>query len=76
MKKWILFLIRKRLGLKFKEPFRFNNQKSKTDYYFFDDEGLKKVVNYNHVSLSDVSLNWLLNDECEITYLDYYMPED
>lgn len=37
MKRLILFLIRRRLGLKKYEPFQFNNQKSDAVYYFTED---------------------------------------
>ena len=67
MKKLIIFLIRKRLGLKKGERFRFANQVSKNDYYYFSDDAVMK----HNYSLpfdykSSVSLNWLLNDECKI----------
>lgn len=42
MKLLILFLIRRRLGLKKGERFRFDNQKSKFDEYFFTDTELMK----------------------------------
>jgi hypothetical protein len=83
MKRLIIFLIRIRLGLKKGQRFRFDNQKSKFDeYYFTDTELMKfepKFVPYNdakreieqgensHYRPSSVSLNWLLNNECKIT---------
>lgn len=66
MKKLIVFLIRKRLGLKKYEKFTFVNQKSNT-YYFFGVYSLIKVwKNSGKVEQSGVSLNWLLDDDCEI----------
>ena len=66
MKRFILFLVRKRLGLKKYEYFKFDNQKSNTTYYFTDKE-IWKIDNDNFVvELSGVSLNWLLNDDCKI----------
>lgn len=82
MKRLIIFLIRKRLGLKKYERFKFNNQKSRFDEYFFTDAELMKYepkfVSYNDAKWeieqgvysqckpSNCSLNWLLSDECII----------
>lgn len=82
MKRLIIFLIRKRLGLKKYERFKFDNQKSPYDEYFFTDTELMKYepkfVPYNntkweieqgensHCKPSSCSLNWLLSDECII----------
>lgn len=74
MKRLIIFLIRKHLGLKLGEEFQFVNQKSDKDTYYFDQEGLIKIEyvgRYKWESKpSNVSLNWLLNDECEIVVVD------
>lgn len=43
MKKLIIFLIRKHLGLKLGQEFRFVNQKSKNNTYYFDTTRLMKV---------------------------------
>ena len=67
--KLIIFLIRIKLGLKQNELFRFDNQKSKKDEYYFDSKRLMKIeYKKDHVDLheSSVSLNWLLNDSCKI----------
>ena len=64
MKCLIIFLVRKRLGLGLCEEFRFTNQKSDA-VYWFTKEKLFKYWN-GHVEPSGVSLNWLLDDECEI----------
>lgn len=70
MKKLILFLVRKHLGLKKNEPFIFVNQKSNTSYYFFTDDGIIKLwTNTGRTEKSHVSLNWLLDDECKIEKL-------
>ena len=71
----IIFLVRIRLGLMNYQTFRFANQKSKLDYYYFEPKRLVKVE-YHHqdpfypngrsYKSSNVSLNWLLNDRCEI----------
>lgn len=67
MKRLILFLVRKRLGLKEYQPFQFSNQKSNAVYYFTDDAVMKAWR--GTVEKSSVSLNWLLDDECEIENL-------
>ena len=72
MKKLIIFLVRLKLGLKKYEYFQFANQASDTDRYYFTDSALVKEVfnfyqaRYHHARLANVSLNWLLSDECEI----------
>lgn len=64
MKKLIIFLIRRRLGLKKYQVFQFVNQKSNAVYYFTDDAIMKNWRGYTEKS--GVSINWLLDDECEI----------
>lgn len=65
MKRLIIFLIRTRLGLKKHEKFQFANQKSKHDMYYFTSTEIKKIEGCQ-VRNSSVSLNWLLDDECEV----------
>lgn len=65
MKRLIIFLIRKRLGLKKNETFQFVNQKSDAVYYFTGTKVMK--LWFGVTEPSRVSLNWLLDDECEIT---------
>lgn len=67
----ILFLLRRKLGLKKHEEFQFTNQRSTRDYYFFGD---KCLVKYEYdeqkgmfeLKKSSVSLTWLLDPECKI----------
>ena len=75
MKRLILFLIRRRLGLRLNEKFKFTNQKSQYDFYWFTPCALMKHECHTDVLKScltgkidkaHVSLNWLLDDECEI----------
>lgn len=69
MNKLIIFLIRKKLGLKKGQKFRFNNQKSAHNvYYFTEDRLMKHEFRGDHFENheSSVSLNWLLDDNCEI----------
>lgn len=70
MERIVIFLIRRRLGLKKNERFRFVGQKSKAIYYFTDTQLIK--LWHNQTMLSGVSLNWLLNKECEIELVDYF----
>lgn len=68
LKKFILYLVRKRLGLKTYELFKFVGQKVDATYYFTDDAIMK--VWDGVVEKSGVSLNWLLDDECAIHRVD------
>ena len=73
MKKLIIFLIRQRLGLKIGERFQFANQHSVLEFYYFTDSALMKMHIHNRTSihtLSGVSLNWLLDERCEIRKVD------
>ena len=69
LRRLIIFLIRKKLGLKKNQMFRFANQKSDSDLYCFTD---KEVMKYERCGEhykkhpSSVSLNWLLSDYCMI----------
>ena len=62
----IIFLIRKRLRLRKYQRFRFENQKSPTDCYFFTGDALMKESARGYRRGSQVSLNWLLDPECHI----------
>ena len=66
MVRLIVFLIRRRLGLGKYELFRFDNQKSAFDCYYFSSHGLKKVNRDGYITKSNVRLNWLLDDECGV----------
>jgi hypothetical protein len=69
MKRLIIFLIRKRLGLKKNQMFRFSNQKSDNNMYCFTDTCVMKYECHDghyEKRLSSVSLNWLLSDFCMI----------
>lgn len=65
MRKLVIFLIRKKLGLKKYERFRFVGQKEDATYYFTSDAIMKERCGRTFVS--GVSANWLLDDACEIT---------
>ena len=66
MNRLILFLIRKKLHLKKYQRFRFNNQKSRYDSYYFTSSNILKIDEKKGIIDSNVSLNWLLNDDCII----------
>lgn len=63
----VIFLIRKKLKLKKYQGFRFVGQKTDAIYFFTGREVLKD--HDGTIRRSSVSLNWLLDDECEIIYL-------
>lgn len=67
MRRLIIFLIRKRLRLRKYQRFRFDNQKSPTDCYYFTRNHLMKETARGYIRGSSVSLNWLLSDDCYIT---------
>lgn len=73
LRKLVIFLIRKKLGLKKFQMFRFNNQNSYTTRYYFNSASLYKILFYTstgqfyYEELSGVSLNYLLSDKCKIT---------
>ena len=68
--KIIVFLIRKKLGLKKYELFQFVNQRSNLDKYYFTKTYLRKLEYDKNgdaeLVYSNVSLNWLLDSQCEI----------
>ena len=65
LRRLVIFLIRLKLKLKVREPFRFVGQKTNAVYYFTNDAVVKAWR--GTVEKSSVSLNWLLDDECVIT---------
>lgn len=67
MQRLIIFLIRKRLRLRKYQRFRFENQKSPTDCYFFTSDALMKESARGYRRGARVSLNWLLDPKCHIT---------
>ena len=73
MVRLIIFLIRRRFGLKRYQRFRFTNQKSPYNWYYFTDTNLMKAefvhkdgVCKCHDRPANVKLNYLLSDECHI----------
>jgi hypothetical protein len=66
MTKLIVFLIRKKLGLKKYQNFQFNNQKSEVEFYWFTETNLMKMRNDGVKEEAHVSLNWLLDKNCRV----------
>lgn len=71
IKRIVLFLIRKKLGLKLYQNFRFKGQKFQNDYYCFGRYTLMKFRYYKKKQLykcedSSIGLDWLLSEKCEI----------
>lgn len=69
LKRLIIFLVRKKLGLRKYQVFTFDNQKTDAVYWFTSRSVVKAL--YGVITDSSVSLNWLLNDECKITPVVY-----
>ena len=76
IKKLIIYFIRKRLGLECYEPFRFFEQKSENTFYYFTKENIIKVsifikdgLKCKNEKKSNVSLNWILDEDCKIESL-------
>lgn len=65
LNKLILFLIRRKLNLKKFQQFYFSNQAIKIEKYYFDNYGIMKISVCGLVR-SNLSLNFLLSDECRI----------
>lgn len=74
MKQLIVFLVRRRLGLKKHEVFTFAGQKSNALYYFTEDDVMKM---YNGTTEpSSVSLHWLLNCDSDIVSQHIFVIKD
>lgn len=71
----IIFLIRRKLGVKTYEGFRFSNQKTDDKYFFTKDHLMKEPAYedcYGAPVMSKVGLNWLLDDKCQIVRVDQW----
>lgn len=64
MRRLVIFLIRKKLGLKKYENFKFANQKTDAVYYFTESNLMKRWRGQTMVS--GVSVNWLLDKDCAV----------
>lgn len=65
IRRLVIFLVRRRLGVKKFEKFRFANQNSPHDYYYFTSTVLMKYER-GEFRGAGVGINWLLSDQCEI----------
>ena len=67
MKKRILKLIMKKLGVKDQEHFQFVDQREEFIEYFFTLEALMRFnPETNEIKESRITLNYLLSDDCKI----------
>ena len=67
MKKKILKLIMKKLGVKDQEHFQFADQREEFIEYFFTLEALMRFnPETNEIKESRITLNYLLSDDCKI----------
>ena len=69
MRRIVMYLLRKRLGLKPFEHFQFLGQKTDAVYWFTESGIMKRW--HNQTTMSGVSVNWLLDDECKIERVRY-----
>lgn len=63
-RRFVIFMIRKRMGLKKFERFMFKGQKQPGVYHFTEEKLIKDLG--DRLEDSGASLNWLLDPECEI----------
>ena len=68
MRRFVIFLIRWKLKLKTYENFKFVGQKTDAVYYFTESNLMKRWR--GQTMLSGVSVNWLLDKECQIEKVD------
>jgi len=66
----VIFLLRKKLGVKKDQTFQFENQRSEVEYYWFNGTRLAKVREGGLFEYAHVSLNWLLDDNCKVNIID------
>lgn len=64
LRKFIIYLIRIRLGMSKYEKFQFVNQKSDAVYYFTECNLMRKEHGISR--LANVSLNWMLDSDCSV----------
>lgn len=72
LNKIIIKLIMYKLGLKKGECFQFANQHNPKCFYRFESGKLMKYFSVKNKCRSNVSLNFLLSDECEIVKVKLY----
>lgn len=69
LRKLVLFLIRRKLKVGVGTLFRFSNQKTGDLYFFTEDKLMKYVRSNEDAVLSDIPLNYILSDQCQIKIL-------
>lgn len=67
LRKFILFLIRKKFGVNKYQQFKFAEQKHNGVYYFTESNLLKHWR--GQTMISGVSFNWLMDPNCKIEKL-------
>lgn len=67
-RRFVIFMVRMRLGLKKYQWFKFANQINPGEYYFNDTHLMKHI--HGNVEESGASLNWLLDPECKIVKME------
>lgn len=71
LKRLIIFLVRKYMGVGKWDDFYFVNQRVKDDRYYFNDTCLMKYCSSTKtLRRAHVSLNHLLSSDCEIVIVD------
>ena len=73
LKRLIIFLVRKKIGVKKRCRFQFDNQKSTTEYYWFSNTKFMKKCSDGTEEEAHVSLNWLLDDNCKVHGYRWYV---
>lgn len=63
LRRFIMFMLRRNLGLKLGQHFYFANQKRKAFYYFTKEAVIRSEDGVNVPA--GISVNWLLSDECK-----------
>lgn len=67
MKKRILKLIMKKLGVKCQEHFQFADQREEFIEYFFTNEAMMRFnPETNEIKEARITLNYLLSDSCKV----------
>lgn len=74
LRKIIVFLVRRKYGLKKYQYFTFDNQKTANKYYFTSTSIMK--LEDGERRPSNVSFNWMTCDKCKITKLNKFVVRD
>lgn len=66
MDRLIIFLVRKKLGVKKFQYFKFPNQANQNNQYYFTDSMLMKQCENGFIKPANVKFNYLLDPNCKI----------